>query len=77
MIVYKKVLEKLKDKGYSSYVIKRDRLLPMATMQAIHDGKAITLTTLDKICKMTGLQPADLIEYVPDPIEDEEIKGTV
>lgn len=72
MIVYKRVLEKLKDAGYSSYIIKRDRLLPMATMQSIHDGRAITLTTLDKICKMTGLQPGDLIEYVPDPEDTEE-----
>ena len=30
-------------------------------------AKAVRLTTLDALCKALDCQPADLMEYIPDP----------
>jgi len=70
MIRYKiDILEALKEKGYTSTVIKRDNLLPSQTLQNIKSGKSITLDTLNKLCIMLRCQPSDLIECV---VTDEE-----
>lgn len=70
MIRYKRdILEALKEKGYTSTIIKRDNLLPSQTLQNIKSGKSITLDTLNKLCIMLRCQPSDLIECV---VTDEE-----
>lgn len=70
MIRYKRdILEALKEKGYTSTIIKRDNLLPSQTLQNIRAGKSITLDTLNKLCIMLRCQPSDLIECV---VTDEE-----
>ena len=70
MIRYKRdILEVLKEKGYTSTIIKRDNLLPSQTLQNIKSGKSITLDTLNKLCIMLRCQPSDLIECV---VTDEE-----
>jgi len=70
MIRYKRdILEALKEKGYTSTIIKRDNLLPSQTLQNIKSGKSITLDTLNKLCIMLRCQPGDLIEC---EITDEE-----
>ena len=73
MIRYKRdILEDLKEKGYTSTIIKRDNLLPSQTLQNIKSGKSITLDTLNKLCIMLRCQPSDLIECVVT--DDEKIK---
>ena len=70
MIRYKRdILEALKEKGYTSTIIKRDNLLPSQTLQNIKSGKSITLDTLNKLCIMLRCQPSDLIECI---VTDEE-----
>ena len=70
MIRYKRdILDALKEKGYTSTIIKRDNLLPSQTLQNIKSGKSITLDTLNKLCIMLRCQPSDLIECV---VTDEE-----
>lgn len=73
MIRYKiDILDALKEKGYTSTIIKRDNLLPSQTLQNIKSGKSITLDTLNKLCIMLRCQPGDLIECVVT--DDEKIK---
>lgn len=38
MIVYKNVLEKLKESGYSTYRIKQEKLIAQATLTKIRAG---------------------------------------
>lgn len=60
------VLALLKDAGYNQTRIQREKLLPHQTLTNIKAGRGITFDTLSKICAMSGLQPGDIIEYVPD-----------
>ena len=72
-IVYKiDVLEALKEKGYSSYNLRKEKLLSESTIQALRNKKQISWDNLEKLCKLLQCQPSDLIEYVEEeePIEE-------
>ncbi len=68
MIQYKiKILDALKDKGYSTYKLRQDRLIGEAQIQKIRSGKIASLETLNTICKLLDCQPGEILEYVKDP----------
>ena len=63
MIIYKDILQKLKDAGYNQTRLRKEKLLPESTMQRIRNGESITMEKLGVICKLTGLPVEELIEY--------------
>ena len=70
MIKYKiDVQAELVKRGYTTYRIKQDNLLPGQTLSNIKNGKMVNMETLGKICVMLRCQPGDIIESV---ITDEE-----
>lgn len=70
MIRYKiNVCEELAKRGYNTYRIKKDKLLPGQTLSNIKNGKMVNMDTLGKICVMLRCQPGDIIESF---ITDEE-----
>lgn len=72
MIIYKDILKKLKSAGYTTNAIRSEKLLTESTMQRIRHNKPITTATINKLCELTGLQPADLIEYRKDGAENDK-----
>ena len=72
-IVYKiDVLEALKEKGFSSYNLRKDKLLSESTIQALRNKKQISWDNLEKLCKLLQCQPSDLIEYVEEEPKEEK-----
>ena len=70
MIKYKiDVQAELIKRGYTTYRIKQDNLLPGQTLSNLKNGKMVNMETLGKICVMLRCQPGDVIESV---ITDEE-----
>ena len=68
MIEYKvNILEALKKAGYSSYRLRKEKVLGEGTLQQLRIGNTnISVETLDTICTLLQCQPGDLIEWVPD-----------
>lgn len=69
-IVYDKLFSLLKEKGYTTYRIRREGLIGNATYQALKNpesGKGLEHRTIDKLCKVLECQPGDLMEYINDP----------
>lgn len=67
MIQYKiDVLEKLSEKGYTSYKLRIDKIFGNATIQNFRDKKVCYGDTLNKLCKLLDCQPGDILEYIPD-----------
>lgn len=68
MIRYKlNILEAMRERGYTSYRVRRDKILGENTMQKIRTGNtSINLETLDILCGLLECQPGDLIERVPN-----------
>lgn len=67
MIRYKKdILQALKDAGYNTYRIQKEKLLSASTTQKLrHGDTTLTIENLNAICDMLHCQPGDLLEWVP------------
>lgn len=64
MITYKiDVLEELKAKGYTTYVLRKNKYLSETTIGNLRAGKAVTLGALDAICVMLRKKPEDIINF--------------
>ena len=70
-IKYDKLLKLLADNGYTSYKIKKEKLIGQATFQAIKNGTGgLDAKSLAKLCAVFHCQPGDLMEYVEDEQEE-------
>lgn len=64
MIMYKiDVLQALKSAGYSTYKLRKDKILGEATIQQIRDGKPISWDVLDWVCSVLDMQPGDILKF--------------
>lgn len=72
MFVYKfDVLETLKESGYSTTKLRKEKLLGENAIQSLRRGEMVGIIALEKICKLLDMQPGNIIKY----IEDDEIKN--
>ena len=65
------VLEMLKDKGFSSYRLRKEKLISQGAVQRIREGKMISWHELDKICAWLECQPGDLLRHQAEVQSDE------
>jgi putative transcriptional regulator len=81
MIVYKEIIEKLRESGYNTNRLRKEKLLSESVIQAIRENKPITTTTINAICEMLRCQPGDILEYADKPgiieIIEEERYGLI
>ena len=63
MIIYKNILEKLKENGWNTGRIRKEKALPESVLQRLRDGRPITTETLDTLCRLCNCGIEDLIEY--------------
>lgn len=59
------VLEALKDAGYSSTRLRKEKLMGESYMTQIRRGEMVSWKTIETICRLLNCQPGDLVEYVP------------
>ena len=66
-IVYKiDVLSALKEAGYNTNRIRKEKIMGEAMLQKIRSGQMPSWSVLETICDLLGCQPADVIEYQRD-----------
>lgn len=65
------IIELLKDKGFSTYRIRKEKLLSQAALQKIREGKLLSWHEMDQICTMLQCQPGDLIRHETNGGEEE------
>ena len=64
---YDKLFALLKEKGYTTYRIRQEKLIGQATLQKLQNGTgSIDTRTLEKLCKALDCQPGDIMEYIED-----------
>lgn len=57
------VLEALKEKGYSSYSLRKEKLLSESTIQKLRSGEGVSWDNLDTLCKLLECDISDILEY--------------
>lgn len=73
MLVYKlDILAALKNNGYTTYRIKKEKILSESTLQKFRHKEGISWSNLDTLCSLLQCQPGDLLAYIPD----EQQQGT-
>lgn len=65
MITYKiDVLESLREAGYTTSRLRKEKLLNESAIQYIREGKPVGAKALDSLCKLLDMQPGNIIKYV-------------
>lgn len=60
------VLAALKDKGFTTYRIRKEKLLSESTVQKLRSRNPVAWENLETLCELLHCQPGDIVEYVPD-----------
>lgn len=60
------IMDKLKEQGYSSTRLRREKLLGESYMSQLRRGDMVSWATLDTICTLLNCQPGDLIQHEQD-----------
>ena len=60
------VLNALKEKGFTTYKIRQEKLLSESTVQKLRAGIGVSWENIETLCRLLECQPVDLIEYVED-----------
>lgn len=61
------VQEKLKEAGYSTYRLRKEKILPDGTLYKFRTGSAsLSLESLDVVCTILHCQLSDILEWVPN-----------
>lgn len=64
MLTYKiDVLESLKEAGYNTGRLRKEKLLSESAIQDIRSGKMIGIKSLDLVCGLLDMQPGNIIKY--------------
>ena len=71
MLRYKiDILDALKKAGFTTYKIRKNKIIGEAQMQKIRIGEIASKETLNTICRLLDCQPGDILEYIPDETEN-------
>lgn len=60
------VLDALKEKGYTTYTLRKEKLLSESTIQKLRVGDGVAWDNLETLCKLLDCDIADLLEYVKE-----------
>ena len=60
------VLAALKAAGYSTYKLRKEKILAESTLQQFRNGDIVSNENLSRVCELLRCQPGDILEYVPD-----------
>lgn len=67
MFAYKfDVLEALKEAGYNTTKLRKDKLLGENAIQSLRRGETVGIIALEKICALLDMQPGNIIKYVEE-----------
>ena len=64
---YDKLFKLLKEKGFSTYRIRKENLISQASLTKMKNGTGnIDTRTIERLCKLLNCQPGDIMEYVDE-----------
>ena len=62
-IAYKSdILSLLKEKGYNTTRLRKEKLLAESTIQQLREDKLVSWTNIDRICSLLECQPGDILK---------------
>lgn len=69
-IIYKKLFDLLEQNGWTTYKIRKEKLIGQGTLTALKNGTGgLDSKTISRLCKTLNCQPGDIMEYIPEQTE--------
>ena len=66
------VLALLKNSGYTTYKLRKEKILGESTLQKMRTNILLSWAELNTVCTLLNCQPGDIVEFIPDePIESQ------
>ena len=60
------ILSALKNIGYSTYKLRKEKIFGEGTIQKFRTGGCIDWEVLERLCELLNCQPGDIIEYTDE-----------
>ena len=60
------ILTLLYEHGFTTYKLRKEKLLSEGAMQSMRTGKPISWANIEQLCRLLDCQPGDLIEFIKD-----------
>lgn len=60
------ILTALKSAGYSTYKLRKEKLIGESVLQQLREGQLVSWANIDRLCDLLNCQPGDLVEYVKE-----------
>ena len=60
------VLEALKEKGYTTHTLRKEKLQSESTIQKLRVGEGVAWDNLETLCKLLDCDICDLLEYIKE-----------
>ena len=60
------VIDALKEKGYSTYALRREKLLSESTIQKLRNGKGLSWENIETICRLLECDVGDILKYTKE-----------
>ena len=65
------VIALLKEKGYNTNKIRKEKIMGEAMLQKLRSGQMVSWAMLETLCDLLDCQPGDLIEFVKEGTSQE------
>ncbi len=66
------VMAKLRDAGYTTYRLRKEKLLGEATIQLLRHSKPVSWENMTTLCELLKCQPGDLLVHVPEEAGEDD-----
>lgn len=66
---YEKLFILMKEKGLTTYRIRKENIISQSALSALKNGKSVTTETIEKLCRALGCQPGDIMSYIDNKQE--------
>ena len=63
---YEKLFALMKEKGLTTYRIRKEKIISETTLQKLREGKAVSTDSIANLCAALNCQPGDIMEYVEE-----------
>lgn len=60
------VLALLKNNGYTTYKLRKEKILGESTLQKMRTNILLSWAELNTVCTLLNCQPGDIVEFIPD-----------
>lgn len=71
MIIYDKLFQVLKERGYTTrYWLQQNGMHP-STISKLQKNQRVNTDTINTLCRLLECQPGDILEYCPDQEESQ------